>query len=45
MLFGYIESQPLKTAGFFIFSLLDNQYLNSLFSDAYLCQTGYEKHI
>ncbi len=45
MLFGYIESQPLKTAGFFIVYLLDGQYPNSLFSDAYVCQMGYEKHI
>ncbi len=34
MLFGYIESQPLNTAGFFIFYLLDYQYMNGLFLDA-----------
>ena len=45
MLFGYIESQPLKTAGFFIVYLLDGQYPNSLFLDKYVCQMGYEMHI
>ncbi len=45
MLFGYIESQPLKAAGFFIVYLLDGQYSNNLFLDKYVCQMGYEMHI